>query len=72
MDEGMLATAAAVHAGAASRGRYFEVDGNKRVTAQPFSGLKMDGGALVLPDSPGLGIAVDEAGLTPVGVFGGR
>jgi len=72
MDEGMLATAAAVHAGAASRGRYFEVDGNKRVTAQPFSGLKMDGGALVLPDGPGLGIAVDEAGLTPVAVFGGR
>jgi hypothetical protein len=32
----------------------------------------MDGGALVLPAGPGLGIAVDEAGLTPVAVFGER
>ena len=40
MDEGMLATAAAVHAGAASRGRYFEVDGNKRVTASPSRGSR--------------------------------
>ena len=72
MDEGMLATAAAVHAGAASRARHFEVDGNKRVTAQPFTGLEMDGGALVVPDGPGLGIAVDEAGLTPVAAFGDR
>jgi L-alanine-DL-glutamate epimerase-like enolase superfamily enzyme len=70
MDEGMLATAAAAHAGAASRARYFEVDGNKRVTAQPFSGLTMDRGALVLPEGPGLGVAVDEAGLTPVAAFG--
>lgn len=72
MDEGMLATAAAVHAGAASRARHFEVDGNKRVTAQPFTGLEMDGGALVVPDGPGLGIAVDEAGLRPVALFGDR
>jgi L-alanine-DL-glutamate epimerase-like enolase superfamily enzyme len=72
MDEGMLATAAAVHAGAASRARYFEVDGNKRVTAQPFAGLTMDRGALVVPDGLGLGVAVDESGLTPVAVFPAR
>jgi L-alanine-DL-glutamate epimerase-like enolase superfamily enzyme len=70
MDEGMLATAAAAHAGAASSARHFEVDGNKRVTAQPFAGLKMDGGALVVPEGPGLGVSVDEGGLRPVAAFG--
>lgn len=69
MDEGMLATAAAVHAGAASRARHFEVDGNKRVTTQPFTGLKMDAGALLVPDGPGLGISVNEAGLTRLAFF---
>jgi L-alanine-DL-glutamate epimerase-like enolase superfamily enzyme len=68
MDEGMLATAAAVHAAAASRASHFEVDGNKRVTAQPFRGLKAEGGCLLVPPGPGLGIEVDEAGLTPVQV----
>jgi L-Ala-D/L-Glu epimerase / N-acetyl-D-glutamate racemase len=72
MDEGMLATAAAAHAGAASAAHHFELDGNKRVTAQPFAGLKMDGGALVVPDGPGLGVSVDEAGLEPVAAFGAR
>ncbi len=70
MDEGMLATAAAVHAGAASGARYFEVDGNRRVTAQPFAGLTGDGGALVVPEGAGLGVTVDEAGLVPVAVVG--
>jgi len=72
MDEGMLATAAAVHAGAASGARYFEVDGNRRVTAQPFAGLKTDGGALVVPEGPGLGVSVDAGGLTPVATIGLR
>jgi L-alanine-DL-glutamate epimerase-like enolase superfamily enzyme len=69
MDEGMLATAAAVHAGAASRARYFEVYGYVRVGRQPFRGLGMSGGAMLVPDGPGLGVDVDEGALTPVHVI---
>jgi len=68
MDEGMLATAAAVHAGAASRAQYFEVHGYKRVGAQPFRGLEVDGGAMIVPSGPGLGVEVDEARLNCVHV----
>jgi L-Ala-D/L-Glu epimerase len=63
MDEGMLATAAAVQAGSASRARHFEVHGYVRVGAQPFRGLEVAGGALVAPQGPGLGVEVDEGGL---------
>ena len=68
MDEGMLATAAAVHAGAASRAQHFEVHGYVRVGRQPFRGLELSGGAMLLPRGPGLGVEVDEAGLTQVHV----
>jgi L-alanine-DL-glutamate epimerase-like enolase superfamily enzyme len=70
MDEGMLATAAAIHAGAGSSASYFEVHGYKRVAAQPFRGLQSEGGAMVVPDGPGLGVEVDEDALTPVQWFG--
>lgn len=66
MDEGMLATAAAVQAGAASGARYFEVHGYVRVATQPFRGLTVDRGALVVPAGPGLGVEVDESALEPV------
>ena len=69
MDEGMLATAAAVHAGAASAARYFEVHCDKGVSAQPFSGLRFEAGCMVLPEAPGLGVAVEEGSLTPVARF---
>jgi L-alanine-DL-glutamate epimerase-like enolase superfamily enzyme len=66
MDEGMLATAAAIHAGAASRARYFEVHGYARVRTQPFSGVELSEGAVLVPPGPGLGIKVDEQALRPV------
>ncbi len=68
MDEGMLATAAGVHAGAASRAQYFELHGYKRVGAQPFRGLEVEGGAMIVPQGPGLGVEVDEAKLNCVHV----
>jgi L-Ala-D/L-Glu epimerase len=68
MDEGMLATAAAVHAGAASRAQYFEVHGYVRVASQPFRGLEAGGGTMLVPAGPGLGIEVDEGALTLVHV----
>ena len=68
MDEGMLATAAAVHAGAASNARHFEIHGYKRVATQPFKGLEVRRGAMVVPKVPGLGVEVDEAALKCVGV----
>jgi L-alanine-DL-glutamate epimerase-like enolase superfamily enzyme len=68
MDEGMLATAAAVHAGAASHARYFEVHGYVRVARQPFRGLEFAEGAMLVPAAPGLGVDVDEHALTPVHV----
>lgn len=68
MDEGMLATAAAVHAGAASRARFFEIHGYKRVRSQPFRGLEIRRGAMVVPKAPGLGVEVDEAALNCVHV----
>ena len=68
MDEGMLATAAAVHAGAASRARYFEVHGYVRVGRQPFRGLEVKRGSVLVPQGPGLGVDVEEGALTPVHV----
>jgi len=66
MDEGMLATAAAVHAGAASHARHFEIHGYKRVRTQPFKGLEVRRGSMVLPKAPGLGVEVDESALKVV------
>jgi len=70
MDEGMLATAAAVHAGAASQAWFFEIHGYKRVKFQPFQGLEIRRGAMVVPKVPGLGVEVDEAKLSCVHIVG--
>ena len=70
MDEGMLATAAAVHAGAASQALFFEIHGYKRVKFQPFRGLEIRRGAMVVPKVPGLGVEVDEAALSCVHIVG--
>jgi len=69
MDEGMLATAAAVHAGAASSAAYFEVHCDRGVASQPFSGLTFEEGYRILPEGPGLGVRVDEKGLVHVASF---
>jgi len=67
--EGMLATAAAVHAGAASRAKYFEVNSDRRIASQPFSGLELRDGCVTVPQRPGLGIEVDERALRCVAVI---
>jgi L-Ala-D/L-Glu epimerase len=69
MDEGMLATAAAVHAGAASAASYFEVHCDQGVVSQPFRGLIFQDGCMVLPAGPGLGVEVDERELACVASF---
>jgi len=66
MDEGMLATAAAVHAAAVGSTPYGEVWGYQRVHEQPFDGLVVDRGRLMVPSTPGLGVLVDEGALTHV------
>lgn len=66
MDEGMLATAAAVHCGAACAARHFEVHGYVRVRRQPFRGLTYDRGTMMVPSGPGLGVDVDDDALTLV------
>lgn len=68
MDEGMLATAAAVHAAAASHARFFEVHGYKRVASQPFRGIEAADGAMIVPSAPGFGVEVDESRLALVDV----
>lgn len=70
MDEGMLATAAALHCAAASRPFSCELWGYQRVATQPFTGIGMEDGAMILPDAPGLGVDVDEAALHHVASFG--
>jgi L-alanine-DL-glutamate epimerase-like enolase superfamily enzyme len=60
MDEGMVATAAAVQCAAASRATFFEVHGHRRVATQPFSGIQVDGGSVIVPRGPGLAVDVDE------------
>jgi L-alanine-DL-glutamate epimerase-like enolase superfamily enzyme len=72
MDEGMLATAAAVQAGAASRAEFFEVHGYKRVALQPFKGLEIREGSMIVPDGSGLGVEVDESAMRCVNVVNKR
>lgn len=69
MDEGTLATAAALHCAAAASPLSCELWGFQRVGSQPFAPLTMQDGCVQLPAGPGLGIAVDEAALTPVRRF---
>jgi L-alanine-DL-glutamate epimerase-like enolase superfamily enzyme len=63
MDEGMLATAAAVHAGTSSRAQWFEVHCYRDVKSQPFRGLAIKNGAMIVPKGAGLGVEVEEAAL---------
>lgn len=63
MDEGMLATAAAVQCGLCAKAMSYELWGYQRVAEQPFSGLVLESGHMLAPDGPGLGVTVDEAGL---------
>lgn len=63
MDEGTLATAAALHCAAVAAPLSCELWGFQRVGSQPFSALRMRDGRVDLPDGPGLGIQVDEGAL---------
>lgn len=69
MDEGMLATAAAIQCGLASRAMSYELWGYQRVGWQPFAGLEMTDGIVTVPDAPGLGVTVDADALTPVATW---
>lgn len=69
MDEGMLATAAGLHCAAASNPFSCELWGYQRVGSQPFSGLQVKDGTIVLSPASGFGVEVDEAALTPVASF---
>ncbi len=69
MDEGILASSAAVHAGAASSAAFFEVHCDRNIAAQPFKGLVFEDGHRLLPEGPGLGIEVDETGLRRIAFF---
>jgi L-Ala-D/L-Glu epimerase len=66
MDEGMLATAAAVQCGLCANALSYELWGYQRVASQPFTGLTLEAGHMLAPESPGLGVAVDEAALRPL------
>ncbi|MBS7699858.1 MULTISPECIES: enolase C-terminal domain-like protein [unclassified Chelatococcus] len=64
MDEGMLATAAALQCAAASSPLSCELWGYQRVGSQPFYGITMVDGDMRLSPDPGLGVTIDEARLT--------
>ncbi len=69
MDEGSLATAAALACAAAAAPLSCELWGFQRIEVQPFSALVMQDGQVKLPKGAGLGIDVDEAALTLVRRF---
>jgi len=69
MDEGMLATAAAVQCAVASRASHFGIFGYRRVGWQPITGLVQKGGVMGIPDGFGLGVEVDETQLDLVRTF---
>jgi L-alanine-DL-glutamate epimerase-like enolase superfamily enzyme len=71
MDEGMLATAAAVQCGMCANAVSYELWGYQRVAKQPFSGLELNAGHMRAPTGPGLGISVDEAALRPLALLDG-
>lgn len=64
MDEGMMAIAAAVAVGAVSNTELFEVHGHVRIANDPTTGLVVRGSDVLVPDTPGLGVYVDESRLT--------
>ena len=64
MDEGMMAIAAAVAVGAVSNTDLFEVHGHVRIANDPTTGLIVRGSDVLVPNTPGLGVQVDESRLT--------
>jgi L-alanine-DL-glutamate epimerase-like enolase superfamily enzyme len=61
MNEGRLATAAAVHVAAATNPNYYkELYGFNKVTDDPASGLEIVDGTIKIPDGVGVGISLDE------------
>ena len=70
MNEGLLATAAAAHLALASTPKYTELYGTDGIVADPTPGHVYEGGLLVVPDGPGLGVVPDERRLTRAFVRG--
>ena len=66
MDEGMMAVAAAVQCAAVANTNLFEVHGHMRIKDDPTSGLVVRGSIVIVPDAPGLGVAIDETKLHKV------
>lgn len=66
MNEGGLGTAAAAHAAMAVAPAYCELYGADGLVDDPASGYAYRGGALRLPEGPGLGLDFDEARTAPL------
>ncbi len=44
-----------------------DLDGNLNLTSDPFAGVRVEGGRLVLPDGPGLGVRLRPSGAPALG-----
>lgn len=66
MDEGRLATAAAVQCAAAARPTSGELWGFQRVAEDVATGVEVRDGHVLVPPGPGLGVRVDEGKLEKV------
>ncbi|MBI4280199.1 MAG: mandelate racemase [Armatimonadetes bacterium] len=66
MDEGRVATAAAVQCAAAARAASGELWGFQRVAEDVATGIEMRDGHMLVPAGPGLGVRVDESKLEKV------
>lgn len=64
MNEGLLATMAAAHCGAASTPKYAELYGADGIVNDPVAGTVHRNGKVVVPEAPGIGLEVREAELT--------
>jgi L-alanine-DL-glutamate epimerase-like enolase superfamily enzyme len=62
MNEGAIATAAAVHVAAAVAPRFRELYGADGLVDDPASGLSYEDGRVRIADGRGLGIAFDPSG----------
>ena len=66
MNEGGLATAAAVHAAMVVRPRFAELYGAQGLLDDPARGVADAGGGVSVPAAPGLGVELDLSGLRPI------
>ena len=69
MNEGAVATAAALHVACAARPAFAELYGADGLIDDPASGLSYSNGAVQAPNTPGLGVDFDAAATQPIGEF---